>query len=84
LLKVNYHANSDDFIFDNQMVAQIFWAGFQIAEVTCPTKYFAEASSINFRRSVKYGFGVLGVSVQYALQKLGLAHFKIFEPPTCD
>ncbi len=84
LLKVNYHANSDDFIFDNQMVAQIFWAGFQIAEVTCPTKYFAEASSINFRRSVKYGFGVLGVSVQYALQKLGLAHFKIFEAPTCD
>ncbi len=84
LLKVNYHANSDDFIFDNQMVAQIFWAGFQIAEVTCPTKYFAEASSINFRRSVKYGFGVLGVSVQYALQKLGLARFKIFEAPTCD
>lgn len=84
LLKINYHANSDDFIFDNQMVAQIFWAGFQIAEVTCPTKYFAEASSINFRRSVQYGFGVLGVSVQYALQKLGLAHFKIFEPPTRD
>lgn len=84
LLKVNYHANSDDFIFDNQIVAQIFWAGFQIAEVTCPTKYFAEASSINFRRSVIYGFGVLGVCVQYVLQKLGICRFKIFEPTLCD
>ncbi|MFN3386242.1 MAG: glycosyltransferase family 2 protein [Candidatus Thermochlorobacter sp.] len=84
LLKVNYHANSDDFIFDNQMVAQIFWAGFQIAEITCPTKYFAEASSINFRRSVIYGFGVLGVSIQYALQKLGIWRFKIFEPTLRD
>ncbi len=84
LLKVNYHANSDDFIFDNQIVAQIFWAGFQIAEVTCPTKYFAEASSINFRRSVIYGLGVLGVSIQYALQKLGIWRFKIFEPTPCD
>lgn len=80
LLAVNYHANSDDFVFDNQMAAQILFAGFPIAEVTCPTKYFPEASSINFRRSVQYGFGVLGVSVQYALQRAGIMKFKIFEP----
>ena len=56
--KINYHANSDDFVFDNQMISQIFYAGFDIAEVTCPTKYFPEASSINFARSSKYGLGV--------------------------
>ncbi|MFN3344505.1 MAG: glycosyltransferase family 2 protein [Chloroherpetonaceae bacterium] len=75
---VDYHANSDDFIFDNEMLAQIFYAGFEIAEITCPTKYFAEASSINFTRSSIYGLGVLRVSIQYALQKLGLGSFKIF------
>ena len=52
--------NSDDFVFDNQMLAQIVWHGGYIAEISCPTKYFKEASSINFRRSVKYGFGCLG------------------------
>ncbi|MBL0054406.1 MAG: glycosyltransferase family 2 protein [Bacteroidetes bacterium] len=71
LRKINYHANSDDFVFDNQMLAQIFFAGYDIAEVTCPTKYFDEASSINFSRSMKYGLGVLGVSLQYFLSKLG-------------
>ncbi len=76
---VDYHANSDDFIFDNEMLAQIFYAGFEIAEITCPTKYFAEASSINFIRSSIYGFGVLRVSLQYALQKLGLGSFRIFQ-----
>jgi len=73
---IDIEANSDDFVFDNQMTAQIFMAGFEIAEVTCPTKYFEEASSINFSRSVTYGIGVLRTSVQYRLQKMGLAKFK--------
>ena len=66
---IDYHANSDDFVFDNQMLAQIFYAGFEVAEITCPTKYFPEASSINFRRSVKYGLGVIHTSFSYRLQK---------------
>jgi glycosyltransferase involved in cell wall biosynthesis len=82
LEKVNYHANSDDFVFDNQMLAQIFFAGYEIAEITCPTKYFPEASSINFQRSALYGLGVLGTSLSYLLQKLGLAFFHIFRPAT--
>jgi glycosyltransferase involved in cell wall biosynthesis len=69
---VDYNANSDDFVFDNEMIAQIFMAGFSIAEITCPTKYFPEASSINFLRSSKYGLGVLRVSFQYRLHKWGL------------
>ncbi|HRY33465.1 MAG TPA: glycosyltransferase family 2 protein [Bacteroidales bacterium] len=80
LRKINYPANSDDFVFDNQMLAQIFWHGYEIAEITCPTRYFTEGSSINFRRSVIYGLGVLTVSFQYFLQKTGLFHWKIFEP----
>jgi glycosyltransferase involved in cell wall biosynthesis len=63
--------NSDDFVFDNQMLAQCVHFGFRIGEVSCPTKYFEEASSINFRRSVKYGFGVLGTTLQFALQRMG-------------
>src|SRR5713101_5938884 len=63
--------NSDDFVFDNQMLAQIFWHGFTIAEVSCPTKYFPEASSINFRRSLKYGFGCLGTGLKFRLAKAG-------------
>jgi glycosyltransferase involved in cell wall biosynthesis len=78
LEKVNYNINSDDFIFDNQMLAQIFYAGFEIAEITCPTRYFKEASSISFRRSVTYGLGVISVSVSYLLQRTGLFKFKIF------
>lgn len=62
---IPYHDNSDDFIFDNQFLAQCFGHGFRIGEVSCPTKYFKEASSINFARSVKYGLGVLGVSLAY-------------------
>ena len=69
---VDYHSNSDDFIFDNQMIAQIFYAGFEIAEITCPTRYFEEASSINLSRSIKYGLGVLVVSFQYLFAKIGL------------
>jgi hypothetical protein len=64
--------NSDDFVFDNQMLAQALWFGFDIGELTCPTRYFAEASSINFRRSVKYGFGVLGTGLQYRLARMGI------------
>lgn len=77
--KIDIEANSDDFIFDNQMTAQIFYAGFEIGEVTCPTKYFEEASSINLKRSSIYGLGVLWVSIQYRLQKWGLGKFKIFK-----
>jgi len=77
--KINIEANSDDFVFDNQMLAQIFYAGYEIAEVTCPTKYFDEASSINFRRSVKYGLGVLRVSIDYFFTKIGLYKAKIFK-----
>jgi glycosyltransferase involved in cell wall biosynthesis len=66
--------NSDDFVFDNQMLAQAIWFGFQIGEISCPARYFAEASSINFRRSVKYGFGVLGTALQYRAGRMGLSH----------
>jgi glycosyltransferase involved in cell wall biosynthesis len=79
LERIDYRANSDDFVFDNQMIAQIFYAGYDIAEVTCPTKYFEEASSINMFRSIVYGLGVLGVTLQYVLQKLGLARLKKFQ-----
>lgn len=72
LQKVHYNLNSDDFIFDNQIVAQIFKEGFEIGEITCPTKYFPEASSINLKRSSIYGLGVLKVSIQYRLAKWGL------------
>lgn len=74
--KIDIEVNSDDFVFDNQMTAQVFFAGFEIGEITCPTKYFDDASSINFSRSVTYGLGVLLVSVQYRLQKWGLSNFK--------
>src|SRR6266403_3672059 len=70
--------NSDDFVFDNQMLAQCVHFGFRIGEVSCPTKYFAEASSINFRRSVKYGFGVLATTLQFSLQRMGLFHLPRF------
>jgi glycosyltransferase involved in cell wall biosynthesis len=78
LESINYNINSDDFVFDNQMLAQIFYAGFEIAEITCPTKYFPEASSINFRRSVKYGLGVIGTSIRYFLSKTGIYKSKLF------
>ena len=71
-------ANSDDFVFDNQMLAQIVYFGYRMGEVSCPTRYFAEASSINFWRSCKYGLGVLATSLQFRLQKWGLANFRIF------
>jgi glycosyltransferase involved in cell wall biosynthesis len=79
LQSVNYHNNSDDFVFDNQMIAQICFEGFDIAEVTCPTKYFEEASSINFKRSTIYGLGVLSVSFGYFLEKIGIGKRKIYK-----
>ena len=79
LKSINYNINSDDFVFDNQMAAQVCYAGFEIAEITCPTKYFKEASSINIPRSAKYGMGVLWVSFSYFLQKIKLGRFKIFK-----
>ena len=75
---INYHANSDDFVFDNEMIGQIFNIGCQIAEVTCPARYFKEASSINFWRSVRYGFGVLLVTVKYVLHKHKIYSFELF------
>ena len=78
LQKINYHANSDDFVFDNQMISQIVYANYDIAEVTCPTKYFQEASSINFRRSSIYGLGVLEVSIVHFFQRMGIANAKIY------
>ena len=72
--------NSDDFVFDNQVLAQVLWRGGQIAEVSCPTRYFAEASSINFARSVRYGFGCLGTGLTFRLAKLGLVRSPLFPP----
>jgi glycosyltransferase involved in cell wall biosynthesis len=72
--------NSDDFVFDNQMLAQILFAGFEVGEVSCPAAYFAEASSINFRRSVKYGLGVLSTSLRFFLHKRGWLASAIFDP----
>lgn len=72
--------NSDDFIFDNQMLAQILWEGAMIAEVSCPTKYFPEASSINFRRSLKYGFGCLATGLAFRLARMGASKPQLFAP----
>jgi glycosyltransferase involved in cell wall biosynthesis len=81
LQRLPLEANSDDFLFDNQMLAQILWYGYTVAEVSCPTKYFPEASSINFRRSVKYGLGCLLVGVEFRLAKWGLIRSRLFPPP---
>lgn len=78
LRSISFEVNSDDFVFDNQMLAQIFYRGFEIAEITCPTKYFDEASSINIRRSTRYGIGVLGVSFRYLFAKAGIRKSRIF------
>ncbi len=71
-------ANSNDFVFDNQMLAQIWWHGFSIGEVSCPTKYFPEASSINLRRSIKYGFGCLSIGIKFRLCRWGLMISPLF------
>lgn len=82
LQSINFNENSDDFVFDNEMLSQIIYGGFEIAEVTCPTKYFEEASSINFSRSMKYGFGVLRVSICHWLQRWRLMNFRMYKKPT--
>ena len=79
LERIPFMQNSDDFVFDNQMLAQIIYADFDIGEITCPTKYFPDASSINFKRSCRYGFGVLATSFQFRLQKWHLAKFRLFD-----
>lgn len=73
-------ANGDDFVFDNQMLAQIIWHGYRIGELSCPTKYFEDASSINFRRSVIYGLGVLGTALEFRLARMGLIRSERFTP----
>jgi len=79
LERLPLEANSNDFVFDNQMLAQIIWFGYRIGELTCPTKYFEDASSINFRRSVIYGLGVLKTAVQFRLNKWGIGVSAVFE-----
>ncbi|MEO1713928.1 MAG: glycosyltransferase family 2 protein [Bacteroidota bacterium] len=78
---IDFNQNSDDFVFDNEMLSQIIYADFGIGEVTCPTKYFEEASSINLRRSIKYGLGVLRVSVIHFIARIGLGKFRIYQKP---
>ena len=79
LEKLPLDANSDDFVFDNQMIAQMVWFGFRVGELSCPTKYFKEASSINFRRSVIYGLGVLWTAAQFRLNKWGIGDRAMFK-----
>jgi glycosyltransferase involved in cell wall biosynthesis len=81
LQRLDLAGNSDDFVFDNQMLAQILWHGFTIAEVSCPTKYFPEASSINLRRSIRYGLGCLWTALRFRLARWGLVPCRLF-PPT--
>lgn len=78
LESIDLTKNSDDFVFDNQMLAQILWKGFTVAEITCPTKYFSEASSINFTRSVRYGFGCIYTAIQFRLAKMGMIQSPLF------
>ena len=82
LEKLPIEVNSDDFVFDNQMLAQIIWFGYTIAEISCPTKYFAKASSINFQRSVKYGMGCLITALTFRLSKAGIVKSALF-PGSC-
>jgi glycosyltransferase involved in cell wall biosynthesis len=78
LQNISLDGNSDDYLFDNQMLAQIIWQGSTIAEVSCPTKYFAEASSINLRRSIRYGFGCLWTALNFRLARMGIIRSKLF------
>lgn len=77
-------ANSDDFVFDNEMLAQAIYFGFRVGEISCPTRYFPEASSINFQRSVVYGVGVLRTAFQFRAQKWGYAKYSIFDRAASD
>ena len=82
LERVPWQNNSDDFVFDNQMLAQVLWQGYVVAEISCPTKYFPEASSINFRRSVRYGFGCLATAAAFRLARLGVCPSPRFPAPS--
>ena len=79
LKSINYNINSDDFIFDNQILVQAVWMGLRIGEIACPASYFPEASSINFQRSVTYGVGVLGAAARFRLARLGLLKPSLLE-----
>jgi hypothetical protein len=79
LESLSLEENSDDFLFDNEMLAQAIYFNYQIGEISCPTKYFAEASSISFKRSVKYGVGVLWTSLKFRMQRMGVGRFRLFE-----
>jgi glycosyltransferase involved in cell wall biosynthesis len=78
LENLDLEGNSDDYLFDNQMLAQIIWKGYTIAEVSCPTRYFTEASSINFRRSIRYGFGCLATAIGFRLARMGIVRSRLF------
>ncbi|MCW5211931.1 glycosyltransferase family 2 protein [Desulfobulbus sp. TB] len=78
LESIDFSSNSDDFVFDNQMLAQIIWNGYPVAEITCPTKYFPDASSINFIRSVRYGLGCISTAVQFRLARMGVWRSVLF------
>jgi len=78
LESIDLSGNSDDFVFDNQMLAQIIWADYPVAEITCPTRYFPEASSINFSRSVKYGIGCVRTAIQFRLARMGMGRSALF------
>src|SRR5207249_1303310 len=80
LERIPFAKNSDDFVFDNQLIVQALYFGFSVGEISCPTRYFAEASSISFRRSVTYGLRVLETALAYRLQRWGVARYAIFEP----
>lgn len=84
LEKIDFNSNSDDFVFDNQILAQALYFGYNVAEISCPTKYFKEASSINMRRSIIYGLGVLMTSIKYTIDKIGLYHFSMFREKKVD
>ncbi len=79
LEEIPFNQNSDDFIFDNQMLVQVLWSGYTIAEVSCPTKYFSEASSINFKRSIIYGFGCIFTAIEFRLAKIHFISSKLFD-----
>jgi hypothetical protein len=83
-LSVKWQDNSNDFIFDNEILAQFQMAGLQFGEISCPTKYFPEASSINFSRSVTYGLGVLRVGLKYRLARMGLFKSRLFTNPGAE
>jgi hypothetical protein len=78
LQDLSLDGNSDDYLFDNQMLAQVIWKGYTIAEVSCPTKYFAEASSINLRRSIRYGLGCLWTAMNFRLARMGIVRSRLF------